>query len=372
MIDETLKYKIAIGLIPRIGPVTAKNLISYTGSIIGAFKETKQNLMKIPGVGIFGASQILKYKKNAIIKAEKEIRFIEKHKIKTVFYLDKNYPKLLKHCNDAPLILFGRGNFNFNNKKIISIVGTRKATSLGKEYCENLISDLVNLGHNPIIVSGLAYGIDVCSHKAALKNNLHTIAVLGHGLDKIYPAVHKNVAKEIVLKGTVMTEFLSNSRFERQNFLQRNRIIAGMSSAVIIVESAEKGGSLITANIANSYNREVFAFPGRVNDKYSQGCNKLIRQHKAYLIENAKNIEYILGWEKSEKKQNNQMLLFNEFSEDEKIIVNILKENEKLPIDIICKKSKFTPSKTSSILLELEFKNILRFLPGKVYELINN
>ncbi len=367
--DDNLKYKIALCLIPNIGPVTAKNLIAYTGSVTAPFKETKPSLMKIPGVGEFGANQILKHKTSALIKADSEIKFIEKHQIETIFYLDNNYPKLLKHCNDAPLILFGKGNFNFN-EKIISIIGTRKATPAGKENCERLIYDLKKLGHNPVIISGLAYGIDICAHKAALKNKLQTVAVLGHGLDRIYPSVHKDVAREILLQGSILTEYMSYSLYERQNFLQRNRIIAGMSSAVVVIESAARGGSLTTASIANSYNREVFAFPGRISDKYSEGCNKLIKQNKACLIESAKDIEYILGWKKKKELTNKQNFLFHELSDNEKIIVNILKKIQKPAIDLIFKESKMTMAKVSATLLELEFKDVVRSLPGKIYEFI--
>ncbi len=369
MNNEILKYQIAIGLISGIGPVTAKNLIAYSGSVDGVFKETKQKLIKIPGIGEYGANKIIKNRTKALNRALEEIKFIEKHKIKTTFYLDKDYPELLKHCNDSPLMIYSRGIYDFANKKVISIVGTRDATHKGKENCENLIKDLKEAGHNPVIVSGLAYGIDICAHKAALKNGLQTVAVLGHGLQRIYPANHKNTAKEIINQGAVVTEFLSDSKFERQNFLQRNRIIAGMSVATIVVESAAKGGSLITAELANSYNREVFAFPGRVNDKYSAGCNKLIKQHKGYLIESYKDIEYILGWEKGKTPEVKQNVLFVELSDEEKNIVDVLRNTQNSTIDLICNKSKYTMGKVSSVLLDLEFKDIVKCLPGKVYEL---
>ena len=267
-------------------------------------------------------------------------------------------------------MLFYKGNLNINGKKTVSIVGTRKATADGKENCENLISDLFDAKHNPVIISGLAYGVDICAHKKALEKKLQTIAVLGHGLDRIYPDKHRNTAKEIIENGgAVVTEYLSSSKFDRQNFLQRNRIIAGMATATVIVQSAAKGGSLTTADIANSYNREVFAFPGRTNDKYYAGCNKLIKQHKAYLIESANDIEYILGWKGNAKNKQKQNVLFVEFSDDEKVIVEILNEKGGMVIDLICSESEFSIGKVSSVLLELEFKNIVRCLPGKVYEL---
>jgi DNA processing protein len=238
--------------------------------------------------------------------------------------------------------------------------------------CNELIRDLNENGHNAIIVSGLAYGIDIVSHKAALKNSLKTIAVLGHGLDRIYPSSHKKIAKNIISQGALLTEFLSDTNPDRANFVKRNRIIAGLSDATIVVESAEKGGSLITADIANSYNRDVFAFPGRVNDKYSVGCNKFIKSNRAALIENFKDLEYILGWDVGEAKPKViQKKLFVNLSDDEKIIVEFLKENDKQSIDIICVKTNFPMSKVSAMLLNLEFSGIVKSLPGKYYSLSN-
>lgn len=367
MFDSSLKYKIGIGLIPGIGPVNAKNLIAYVGSIEGVFKESKNKLVKIPSIGEFTANQIIQ-NKNVLETAEKEIEYIKKHKIETFFFLDNDYPELLKQVSDAPILFYSKGNINFNERKIISIVGTRNATSEGRENCEKLISDFSSSKHNPIIVSGLAYGVDICAHKSALKNNLETIAVLGHGLDRIYPAVHSSTAQEIVEQGSLITEFMSKSPFERQNFLRRNRIIAGIAHATVVVESAEKGGSLVTADIANSYNRDVFAFPGRISDKYSAGCNILIKTNKAVLIESIKDIEYLLGWEQiSQKKQQRQ--LFVELNDEEKVIGKILINEKIASIDFICENSGFHQGKTATVLLNLEFKGIVRTMPGKRYEL---
>lgn len=371
MVSSDLKYKIALGLIPGVGPVTAKNLISYTGSIDTIFSESFQKLIKIPGIGEFTAKAIIS-NRDKVKEAEEEIDFISKHNIKTIFYLDEEFPSLLKQCIDAPLMLFYKGNINVNKKKSLSIVGTRNASLEGKENCEKLINDLTQNSHNPIIISGLAYGIDICAHKAALKNNLETIAVLGHGLDRIYPSAHASTASEIINKGAIITEFTSKVKFDRQNFLRRNRIIAGISQATVVVESAIKGGSLTTADIANSYDREVFTFPGRISDKYSQGCNMLIKRHKAYLIENAADVEYNLSWEHNKKEQTQQKSLFIELSEEEKSLIYILQNNKKPVIDFICKESKMTMNKVSSLLLELEFKGLVRCLPGKIYEAAGN
>jgi DNA processing protein len=368
---QNLKYKIALGLIPNVGPITAKTLISYTGSPEAIFKEPFQKLIKIPGIGEITAKIIIE-NRDKVQEAEEEVDFILNNNIKTIFYPDSDYPELLRHCSDAPIMLFYKGNLNINGKKSLSVVGTRNASPEGKENCDNLIKNLSEGNHNPIIVSGLAYGIDICAHKAALNNNLETIAVLGHGLNKIYPTAHAPIASEIINQGAIITEFTSKAKFERQNFLRRNRIIAGISQATIVVESAIKGGSLTTADIANSYDREVFAFPGRVSDKYSQGCNMLIKQHRAYLIENSADLEYNLSWEQNKETKITQKALFVELSETEKTIITILQENKKPVIDFICKQSQMTMNKVSSTLLELEFKGLVRCLPGKIYETTGN
>ncbi len=367
MANKQLKYKIALRLLPKIGSINAKNLIAYAGSPEAVFKIPQELLLKIPGIGNVLSNLILKNRKTALERAEKEIQFISKNGIKVLFFLDKNYPFLLKQCPDAPILLFQKGEINFENRKAVSIVGTRNATPEGLDNVRTLVKDLVP--HNPIIVSGLAYGIDVCAHKEALKQGLDTVAVLGHGFDRLYPAAHKKVAKSITENGALLTEFLSASKFDRQNFLQRNRIVAGLSQASIIAESAIKGGSLTTANIANSYSRDVFAFPGRLTDKYSEGCNALIKQNRAALIQSAKDIEYLLGWEES-KEQAVQQHLFAVLSEDEKVLAKILNEQKSATIDIICKESKFSMSRVSALLLGLEFKNLIRSLPGKVYQVL--
>ncbi len=368
-----LKYKIALSLIPKVGHVTAKKLVAYVGDFEGVFKESKKSLLKIPDIGQTLANNIVHA--NVLPLAEKEIEFIEKNNIRVVFYLDEEYPERLKHCIDAPILLYTKGELSLNQRKVLSIVGTRKATDEGVSFCTSLVSALADRGHNPIIVSGLAYGIDATAHKAALDNNLATVAVLGHGLDIIYPASHKLLAKKIIDNGLLITDFPSKSKRDKNNFVKRNRIIAGLSDATIVVESGEKGGALVTADIANSYNRDVFAVPGRVTDTYSKGCNQLIKTNKAALLEKVEDIEYLLGWEPENKmnQKDIQRHLFVELNDEEKIIVDILKSNTKeLPIDTICLKAQMPTSKVSPILLELEFKGILKTLPGKTYKLISS
>lgn len=370
MITDDLKYKIALSLIPKIGHITAKKLVSYVGSFEGVFRETKKNLIKIPGIGSILAESIVN--SEVISKAEEEIEFIKANKITPVFYLDKNYPERLKHCDDAPILLYTIGNVDLNTRKILSVVGTRKATTEGIAFCEKLIKDLKVRNHNPIIVSGLAYGIDAAAHRAALHNNLFTIAILGHGLDIIYPASHKKLAKEIINYGMLITDFPSKSIRDKNNFIKRNRIIAGLSDATIVIESGKKGGSLVTADIANSYNRDVFAVPGRVSDIYSQGCNNLIKTNKAAMLTSIEDLEYIMGWESEEEnKKIIQQDLFVNLSDEELKITEILKNYKVLPIDSICLKCNMPTSKVSPILLNLEFMGVVKVLPGKMYKLIS-
>lgn len=368
MEENNLRYQIAISLIPGVGSITAKKLIAYSGSIEGVFKESKKTLLKIPGVGGLLAQNITK--QDVLLKAEKEIEFIQKYNIKSYFYLSNDYPERLKHCEDAPVILFAKGNISLNHPKILSIVGTRNATSYGKERCNQLISEIVERNHDPLIISGLAYGIDITAHRAALKNNLQTVAVLGHGLNTIYPSLHRSVAKEIINHGALVTDFISVEQPEKNNFVKRNRIIAGLSDATIVVESGITGGALITADIANSYNRDVFAFPGRVKDNYSAGCNRLIKANKAALIEGVSDIEYLLGWESHPSgKRPVQKKLFQKLTAEEENVMKILNEAGELTIDQICLKIKLPVSKVSPILLNLEFSGMVLSLPGKVYTL---
>ena len=363
--DENLKYKIAISLIPHIGDMRAKRLISYCGSAEAVFSEKKAALEKIPGIGEANAKAVLT--QNVFERVDEEIIFIEKNKITPLFYLDKEYPKRLTHCEDSPVMLYFKGKANLNSEKVISIIGTREATDYGKQICEKLIADLAP--YNPIIVSGLAYGIDICAHKAAMENNLTTVCGLGHGLDKIYPAVHRTYAEKMLENGGWLSDFTSGTIPDRENFPRRNRIVAGMSDATIVVESKVGGGSLITADIANSYNRDVFAFPGRVNDECSVGCNNLIKQNKAALIQAAADIIYIMGWEQKLKNAPIQKQLFVELKPEEEILVNLLKEKESVNVDDICLFAKMPMSKVSSLLLTLEFSGIVKSLPGKRYRL---
>jgi DNA processing protein len=367
--SQDILYKIGLSLINGVGCINAKKLLAYVGNAESIFKEKRQNLLKIPGIGTLLADEISNT--NALQLAEKEIEFINKHHIKVLFYTDGDYPRRLKQCEDSPVVLYFKGNCELDQTKVISIVGTRRATQYGLENCKNLISELKEKGHNLLIVSGLAFGIDIAAHKNALKSGFETVAVLGHGLNTIYPSLHRDIAKDIVQKGGLLTELSSSAVLDPAHFVKRNRIIAGLSDATIVIESGDKGGSLITTNIANSYNRDVFAFPGRVNDKYSEGCNKLIKTNQAALIESAADLEYIMGWQTGKKAKAIQSKLFVELNPEEEKVVNILKENGKIPIDVIASLSEFPMSKISSLLLKLEFSGMVLSYPGKVYEAVN-
>lgn len=364
MKEQSWIYRLGITFLEGVGGITSKKLIAYCGSAEAVFKENKKALEKIPGIGTVMANKLHKHKDLA--RAEKELLFIEKNEIGMHFYLEDNYPSRLKHCDDGPLILFSKGNVNFKNEKCISLVGTRNATSYGKDFSRTLIEKLKD--HNPLVISGLAYGIDVAAHKAAIKNGLATIGVMAHGLDKLYPAAHKNVAKEMMENGGIISEFPSGTPALRDNFPARNRIIAGMSDAIVVVESAYKGGSMITAEFGNSYNRDVFAVPGRVTDGYSEGCHRLIKTHKAHIFTDISDLEYIMNWNTAEKKPV-QTKVFVELNAIEEKLVDLLKQGSET-IDNISYKSNLPMSEASSHLLNLEFNGLVRALPGKVFELV--
>ena len=373
MIDQELYYLLALQKVEGVGDIVAKKLINHCGNAQEIFAAKSTQLASIDGVG----SVLLRKLKDKTIfeKAEQELKFIKANNINVLFFQDENYPDKLKHCIDGPILLFTTGQINLNNKKIISIVGTRQITSYGTEFCKNLIADLAPL--DPIIVSGFAYGVDIVAHQAAMDQGLQTIAVVAHGLNQIYPKVHKKYVSKMEENGGFMTDFWSNTNPEKENFVRRNRIVAGMSEATIVIESADRGGSLITANIANDYNRDVFAVPGRTTDKYSQGCNNLIKTQKANLLTSAADLVYILNWDLDEiasKAGNNkkavQKQLFVSLEENEQKIYDFLLKNGKELLDIIALECDFPVYKISGILLNMELKGVVRPLPGKLFEAI--
>jgi DNA processing protein len=365
MSEVSLKHKIALSLIPRVGDINARKLVSYFGSVEAIFSESYRDLVKVPGIGSGLASCISD--KSYLETAGKEAEYVIKHSIKTCFYLDNDYPFRLRQCDDSPVVFYFKGTCDLNSNKILSVVGTRNATSRGREQCEKIIGDLA-VGHpDLIIISGLAYGIDITAHKAALSNNLQTIGVLGHGFKTIYPSIHRSTAESILKKGGLLTDFMSDTLPERNNFIKRNRIIAGLSDATLVVESGIKGGALLTADMANSYNRDVFAIPGRPDDQWSAGCNSLIKSNKAALVESAGDIEYFLNWQPEKSKPPVQKTLFSELNESEQIIYELIVKEGEITIDQICRQLEIPINKLSSQLLQMEFKGLIKCYPGNVY-----
>lgn len=368
MNEDNLRYALGLMFIENIGDVLAKNLVSYCGGFEPIFKTPASKLENIPGIGKLIAQKIISQKNTALERAEKELIFIEKNKISAISYLDDKYPKRLKHCCDAPILVFVKGNIEvLNHSKIISIVGTRKASDYGKKVCENLIDTLSP--YQPLIISGLAYGIDICAHKKALNNRLSTLAVLGHGLDNIYPSAHKKIAEQMILsQGGLLTDFPSQTPFVPANFPKRNRIVAGIADATIVVETMLKGGSIITAEIANSYNKDVFAIPGNIDKLSSQGCNYLIKTNKAALLDDLNELPEILGWQRKSIPKIKQNTLLLDLTENEKNVFSLLERNEKLAIDDIALLSQLSASEAAAALLSLEFHGAIKALPGKMYQ----
>ena len=369
MQSDELQYQIGLTLLDGVGDVTAKNLIAYCGSVSEIFKAKKSQLEKIPGIGSVIANSIVS-NKSVLSRAEKEIDFITKHKITPLFFTEPNYPQRLKHCYDSPVMLYYKGNADLNKEKIVSVVGTRTPTNYGKETTEKLVQELKETGC--IVASGLAYGIDILAHKTSLDVGIETIGVLAHGLDRIYPSVHRSYAEKMLSQGGLLTEFVSETNPDRENFPKRNRIVAGMCDALVIVESKKEGGSLITATIANAYNKDVFAFPGKTTDVLSEGCNALIKTNKANLIESSADLFYIMNWNNDKPKtKTTQLPLMLSLTNEEQLIVDAFTSKNELHIDEICYVTNYSVSKVSSILLQLEFTNVLKSLPGKIYKLVN-
>jgi DNA processing protein len=366
MSEQDLFYLMALQSVEGVGDIIAKKLLLQCGTAEAVFKTKSTQLALIDGVG----AALLKNIRNKSVfeKAQKELDFIRSNDINVTFFLEENYPDRLKHCIDAPVLLFSSGNIDLKDKKIISIVGTRQITSYGMEFCKKLIEDLAPL--DPVIVSGFAYGVDIVAHQLAMENNLQTIGVVAHGLNQIYPKTHKKYVAKVEQNGGFITEFWSSSNPDKENFVRRNRIVAGMSEATIVIESADKGGSLITANMANDYNRDVFAVPGRTTDKYSQGCNSLIKTQKANVLTNAADLVYILNWDVENKSRSVQKQLFVDLEPDEQKIYDYLLKTGKDLMDIIALRCDFPIYKISGLLLNMELKGVIRPLPGKLFEAI--
>ena len=362
----SLLHQVALTFIKNIGCTLSRSLVAHFGSAEAVFKAPVSKLLHVPGIGEIRVKQM--DFGAALQRAEEELKFIEKNEIQVIFYTDERYPKRLKNCYDAPLLLYGKGNFSLNVPHVISIVGTRNATEYGKQACRQLVEELQQ--YNTLIVSGLALGIDVCAHKESIKNNMPNVGVLGHGLDRIYPSQNRATADKMLENGGLLTEFPSGTIPDRENFPQRNRIVAGMADATVVIEASIKGGALITAEIANSYNRDVFAIPGRINDEFSEGCNFLIRNNKAALLTGPADLAYSLGWEKADstKPPSEQLMLPIDLSNEERTIFELIQQNKvPLAIDDLTIKTNMPMSQLAMNLLNMEMQGFIRSLPGKTY-----
>lgn len=364
MTDEQLRFRIALSLLDGIGDMTARTLVSYCGGVEQIFKTPKSKLLKIPGIGPKLAEKVSSFSQWK--EVERETEFIRKKNIHTWFYLDKNYPSRLRELPDSPALLFGTGKMNPENKKVVAIVGTRKATDYGVSFTKNLVEGLQS--QNILIVSGLAYGIDVAAHKAAINCGLETIAVVAHGLNQIYPKVHTNIARQMAEHGGIISDYHSQSKMRPENFPARNRIIAGLCDAIVVVESSQKGGALITAAVADSYNRDVFAVPGPVGSPQSVGCNLLIKRMKASLIESAEDLLNAMNWGAVSKNEQPKLLI--DLTADEQKVADLLKRDTPTHIDTLVTSLQWTSTRIAATLLEMEFKGALRSLPGSMYKLV--
>lgn len=367
-------YSLALPFLNGVKDFGLKRLISKFQTAENIFSAKKRDLVNTHGIGEFTATKLINSMSSAISRAEEELVYLEANELGVTTYFDDDYPIRLKECDDAPIVLYYKGKTDFNPKKAVSVVGTRQASKYGLEFCKSIISELAERYPDIVIISGLAYGIDIEAHQAALKNNLQTWAVLGHSLESVYPVKHKKIAAEMIdNQGALITDFPHKSKIDPANFIKRNRIVAGLCDALIIVESGVKGGAMVTANIANHYNKDVFALPGNINAEYSKGCNTLIKSHRANLLQSVDDIEYIMNWQslnvKPNEKETKLVEIISKLNPQEKQIVEILKKYDFLDIDNLTRQSKINPNTLSLLLLEMEFKGVVRALPGKLFAL---
>ncbi|MDR2139855.1 MAG: DNA-processing protein DprA [Tannerella sp.] len=369
MAEDKRLYLIALSLLKGIGSILSRHLLQYFGEAEAVFSEKKHLLEKVPGIGKQTVAGMLETRAEALRRAEQELTFIEKNGIRLFSIMENDYPVRLRDCQDAPVVFYFKGNADLNAQRILSVVGTRNATEYGRGLTAGLLKNLAEMFPGLLIVSGLAYGIDICAHRNALKNGLPTVGVLAHGLDRIYPDLHRNVAVEMLNKGGLLSDFASSTVMARENFLQRNRLIAGLADATVVVESAEKGGALFTANIAFSYGREIYTFPGRVADKYSGGCNRLIRINKAGLITSAKDLAEALGWHTGKAAAPKEAQLPFRHEAPDHPILKLLAEKGEVQINELAVLSGKPVHQLSSMLFELELAGHVKALPGNVYAL---
>lgn len=363
---EELLYQVALTMVPNIGAIQAKILVEHFGNATAVFKASFQQLSAVENIGTVRAGSITGF--TNFSAAQEELLFIEKYKIQPLFLTSPHYPQRLLHCNDAPTLLYYKGNANLNATKVVSIIGTRGCTHYGRHLTNTLLEQLA--GSDILVVSGLALGVDAAAHKAAITNRLPTIGVLAHGLDTLYPYQHKALAKEMIEQGGLLTEFGHGIQPDKHNFPKRNRIVAGMADATILIETDVKGGSIITAELAYSYNREVFAFPGKTTDTKSNGCNHLIKNNKAILLTDAQQLLETMGWEIPVQQQPyTTAQSLDHLSAEEKTIINICRSQPLTHIDELQHKSGLSNSAVATALLQLELQGLLITQAGKMYQL---
>lgn len=356
--------EIALTLIPNFGPRKLRTILQYF-DLEEFFSVPKKRLREIPGIG---EKTLIQLNRNeAIQKAKEYVNYLEKNDINSVFYQSDEFPYRLNQCEDAPILLFKKGKIHYNQPKVISVVGTRNATSYGKRCIDSFLEGLVN--QNILVVSGLAYGIDVYAHQKCVELGIQTVGVLGHGLDRIYPAVHKSISEKMLLNGGLISEFLPGTLPDREHFPMRNRIVAGMCDATIVIESGLKGGSMITAELANDYSRDVFAFPGNVENEYSKGCNLLIKNQKAHLITNSKDFISWMNWDTKNERVSIQKSIFPNLTKEEQFILDIIQRKKEISLDVLSLKTEMNSSKLSGLLLKLELEGIVQQLPGMRYKI---
>ncbi len=364
MDEDTLRSLLILQMTPNLGAVNLKNLIAYCGSPQAVLKDKPEKLQRIPGIGQKTVSGMGQVSQKLI---DQEIAFLNRSNVKPLYFLNEDYPQRLKDLNDAPVMMFYKGEDVLNKPNVLGIVGTRKATTYGRDRCKELIAGLAQ--YKPVVISGLAHGIDEIAHHTALKQGLSTVAVLGHGLHMTYPAKNENLARRMQETGGLLTEYNTQNLTIKDNFPARNRIIAGLLDGLIVVETGEKGGALITADVADSYNREVMAVPGRVGDQNAAGCHSLIKNHKAYLIEEPADVAYHLGWDMHEKLDHERQQPKNQVEQtsEEATILGLMADHDQLHIDQIAHQSGYAVSQINVILFNMELKGLVRALPGQIY-----
>lgn len=373
MTEQEIIYTMALTRVPHINIATQHLLLKELGSATAVF-EHRKNIRDIFPEASGKLAEALSEMERLTARAEEELDFVTQNKIQCLCYHDAAYPSRMKECADAPLIMYYKGSANLNRTYVVNMVGTRHCTEYGKDICRHFLAELKRLRPDTLVVSGLAYGIDIHSHREALANGMDTVGVLAHGLDQIYPRMHRSTAVEMVSHGGLLTEFMSRTNADKVNFVRRNRIVAGITDATIVVESAEKGGALITADIASSYHREIFAFPGRVGDQFSQGCNRLIRDSKAALVTSAEDFIQAMGWPVATDRQSSSQAvqgeLFPDLCPEEQLVVSVLSQAESMQINRIAVETNLPVHKLSSFLFNLEMKGIVQLMGGGMYRLL--